>query len=110
MNYGSPLRLLVAVGLTMIVVALNLPLTRVATAAPTTTSTASPSCPRTVSNGPLTLPPAPTGVIATDIYGAQQGTNPFPASIWEDASVSGVDLAIGWGDLEPDLAFAQQGT
>ena len=109
MNGAARLRLTVAFGLMTLVMVFNAP-TKVANAAPTTTTTVSTSCPRIISSGSLTLPPAPTGIIAFDIYGAKQGTNPFQSSIWNSPSISGVDLAIGWDELEPDLPFAEQGT
>jgi hypothetical protein len=110
MDAGSRLRLVVALGLATFVVAFNAPLTRSADAAPTTTTTVSSSCPPTVSSGPPTLPAPPTGIIAFDIYKSSQGTSPFLPSIWSNTAISGVDLAIGWDDLEPDLPYAQQGT
>jgi hypothetical protein len=87
------------------------PLSKVGSdAAPTTTTTVASSCPRTVSEDRPVLPPKPTGIIAYDIYAAKQGTDPFPPQILDDPSVSGLDLAIGWNVLEPDVKGSPPGT
>jgi hypothetical protein len=75
--------------------------------AATTTSTIPSSCEPTVSTSSPALPPAPSGVIAYDIYNAKQGIEPFPSSIFD--KVSGVDLSIGWDDLEPDVTGSPLG-
>jgi len=52
----------------------------------------------------------PTGLIAYDIYSPNQGLSPFSPSLFSDSSISGVDLAIGWQDLEPSDGEAPGGT
>jgi len=48
------------------------------------------------------LGPPPAGLIAFSIY--QPGRVPFPAEVYTDASVSGVDLLAQWSNLEPERA------
>src|SRR5579863_5337514 len=79
-----------------------------ADAATTTTTTASSCQPAKSSTAP-TLPPAPSGVVAVDIYDKSQGTEPFQPPVFSNTAVSGVDLAIGWDTLEPPVVGSPPG-
>ena len=76
----------------------------VATELNSTTTTVNPGGPQVCqkpAGGATGRSTPPTGLIAYDIYSPSQGMYPFAPTLFSDASISGVDLAIGWQYLEP---------
>ena len=75
------------------------PSTAPGVATSTVVAAAPAQCPVTASAA-TGLGPPPSGLVATTIY--QPGRSPFPAEVFTDPWVSGVDLLAQWSNLEPE--------